>query len=338
MTTAPGPFAGPAAWKGSELRGERSWIHRLSPEEIAEIDAAVAGVDRDRVGLDEITGETFPLPVLGPVIERWGDELADGRGFVLVKGLPVQRMTEQQASTAYYGIGRHLGVPVSQNTDGDLLGHVRDTGEDPHDPSVRRYRTRVAQPFHVDGSDVVGLLCLKPARSGGLSSIVSSVSVYNAVREGRPDLVELFFEPFAFDLYEQQAPGAAPYFSVPLSNHLAGRLSTFYIRFYIDNAQRHPDVPRLTDRQVEFLDLVDELAASDELRLDMDFEPGDMQFLKNATILHARTAYEDPEAPAERRHLLRLWLTQSRNAAGGEGWGGIPTTGVRSGAAGEGSS
>jgi Taurine catabolism dioxygenase TauD, TfdA family len=147
-------------------------------------------------------------------------------------------------------------VPVSQNSAGDPLGHVRDDGSDPDDPTVRRYRTRVPQPFHVDGSDVVGFLCVQGAKSGGVSQIVSSVTVYNEVATRRPDLEPLLREPWFFDRYG---------------------VST--------RAQTHMDVSRLADDQVDLLDLVDALAQDPELHLDMDFECGDIQLLANPTIL-----------------------------------------------------
>ena len=296
----------PAAWKGDVLVRRTDWIHQLTDVEIAEIDAALGAV-RD-LPLAEIGPAEFPLPTLGPTIAEWAAELADGRGFLLVRGLPVARYTEQEAGIVYWGIGAHLGVPVPQNNDGDLLGHVRDTGEDPADPAVRRYRTRGAQPFHTDGADIVGLLCLATSRSGGESSIASSVTVFSEMQRRRPDLVDLFFEPWTFDLYEQQAPGEQPYMTLPLATAFAGRLFTMYIRFYIEQAQRHPEVPRLTSRHIEFLDLVDALAA--EHRLDMEFRPGDIQLLSNAVILHGRTGYED--VPGYPRHLLRLWLSRRR--------------------------
>ncbi|MGZ4735352.1 MAG: TauD/TfdA family dioxygenase [Acidimicrobiia bacterium] len=318
------PLHGPAAWIGEDLVGSDEWIHVLTPAEIAELDAAVSEVGRRGWSRDQIGRAEFPLPTLGATIDSWADELDGGRGFVLVRGLPVDRYTEEEASIAYWGIGRHLGVPVSQNTDGDLLGHVRDTGADPDDPSVRLYKTRAAQPYHTDGSDVVGLLCLHTASSGGASSIVSSVTVFNEVSRRRPDLVDLFFEPFYFDLYEQQAPGEKPYLAMPIASFFSGRLYTMYIRFYIERAQRHPEVPRLSGRQVELLDLIDEIAHSAHFHLDMEFRPGDMQWLSNAVILHGRTAYED-DASAP-RHLLRLWLTLHRHApVPTEGFGGIPT-------------
>jgi hypothetical protein len=325
-TAAPvrAPLETPAAWVGEELARSEEWVHTLTPEEIGELEAALATVRSRGLSLDAITRSEFPLPTLAATIDAWADVLDAGRGFLLVRGLPVDRYSEQDASIIYWGIGQHLGVPVSQNTDGDRLGHVRDTGADPDDPAVRLYKTRAAQPYHTDGSDVVGLLCLHTAARGGASSVVSSVTVFNEVARRRPDLVDLLFEPFYFDLYEQQAAGEQPYLAMPIASFFAGRLFTMYIRFYIDRAQRHPDVPRLTSRQVELLDLIDEIAHSPRFHLDMDFQPGDMQWLSNAVILHGRTAYDDdPDAP---RHLLRLWLTLHRHAPDADGGiGGIPT-------------
>jgi hypothetical protein len=241
-----------------------------------------------------------------------------------VRGLPVDELGEDGSAVAYVVLGVHLGVPVSQNAAGDLLGHVRDDGSDPNDPTVRRYRTRLAQPFHVDGSDVVGLLCLQPAKSGGLSQIVSSVTVYEEVARRRPDLEPLLHEPWFFDRYGEQRPGEQPWFAMPIVTGLPERFRFTYLRWYIDKAQSHPEVPRLTVAQVELLDLIDELASDPTLHLDMDFVPGDIQWLANRTILHSRTGYEDHEDPARRRHLLRLWLTLHRNTVAGVGVGGIP--------------
>lgn len=297
----------------------------LDAAAVAELVTAVHTARAAGLSVDTMSRADFALPTFAPTIAAWSDELATGRGFLLVRGVPVEQLDAADVELLFFGIGLHLGVPVSQNTDGDLLGHVRDTGADPADPGVRLYKTRAAQPFHTDGSDVVGLLCLQPAARGGASSIVSSWAVYNAMRERRPDLAALWFEPFAFDLYEQQAPGPKGWFETSIGNAFGDRLFTFYLRFYIDQAQRHAAVPRLTDRHVEFLDLLDALCH--ELRLDMDFAPGDIQWLANASIFHGRTAYDDHPEPERRRHLLRLWLTLHRNAPDGTGFLGIePTT------------
>jgi hypothetical protein len=314
----------PAFWRGAELATSREWVHDLSAAEVAELVDAVATVRRSGVPLDALRREQVPLPRLSPVIDGWADELDGRRGFVLVRGLPVEELGEQGASIAYVVLGVHLGVPVSQNADGDLLGHVRDDGSDPEDPTVRRYLTRLAQPFHVDGSDVVGLLCLQPAKAGGLSQIVSSVTVYNELARRRPDLEPLLHEPWYFDRYGEERVGERPWFAAPIVSGLPDRFRFVYLRWYIDKAQRHPEVPRLTDAHVELLDLIDELTEDPQLHLDMDFTPGDIQLLANRSILHSRTAYEDHDDAARRRHLLRLWLTVHRNVAAGTGLGGIP--------------
>ena len=176
-----------AAWRGADLSG-RDWVYELTAREVDELRGAVEVVRAAGLALDGLRREDVPLPMLSPVIDGWADELDAGRGFVLVRGVPVDELGEDGAAIAYVALGVHLGVPVSQNAAGDLLGHVRDDGSDPDDPTVRRYRTRLAQPFHVDGSDVVGLLCLQPAKSGGLSQIVSSVTVFDEVARRRPDL------------------------------------------------------------------------------------------------------------------------------------------------------
>ncbi len=321
VSDLPGPFHGPQAWTGATMRASTDWTHVLDAAAVAELVAAVRTARAAGVTLDTMSRADFELPTFAPTIAAWADELASGRGFLLVRGLPVDLLDAVHVELLFFGLGLHLGVPVSQNTDGDLLGHVRDTGADPADPGVRLYKTRAAQPFHTDGSDVVGLLCLQPAAHGGASSIVSSWAVYNAMRERRPDLAALWFEPFAFDLYEQHAPGSKGWFETSIGNAFGDRLFTFYLRFYIDQAQRHAAVPRLTDHRVEFLDLLDALCH--ELRLDMDFAPGDVQWLANASIFHGRTAYDDHPEPERRRHLLRLWLTLHRNAPDGAGFLGI---------------
>lgn len=318
------PFGGPSAWRGADLVSSTDWIHQLNAEEVDELDTALGAVQARGLPLEQMQRDDFPLPSLAGTLARWSDELDHGRGFVLVRGVPVERYTLEQSGIVYFGLGLHLGVAVSQNSAGDLLGDVRDDGSDPADPAVRLYRTREHLPFHTDGSDVVGLLCIRTAHSGGLSSIVSSTALYDEVLRRRPDLAPLWFEPWYFDAYGQQRSDQPPWFSMPMANVVDDRLRVFYLRWYVDKAQAHADVPRLTDAQVQLLDLIDELAHDPEWHLDMAFEPGDVQLLSNHVVMHSRTQYQDHDDPAEKRHLLRLWLTLHRHAPGGDGWGGIP--------------
>ena len=302
------PIHGPSAWLGSDLSKSHDWVYRLRDAEIAEIDAALRSVQARGIALTEISAEDFPLRTVAPVIRLWENDLHNGRGFVLVRGFPAGRYSEDEIFIVYWGIGQHLGIPVSQNADGDLLGHVRDTGADPDDPSVRLYKTRRRQDFHTDGSDIIGLICLHGGKSGGESQIVSSVSIFNEVLRRRPDLVPLLFEPFYWDAHEQQREGEAPYWVYSICSYSGSQLRTFFVAWYIRNAQRHDDVPRLTREQNDLIELIEEIANDPDFRLDMNFEVGDMQFLKNSVILIARGEYEDWDEPAKKRHLLRLWL------------------------------
>jgi hypothetical protein len=201
-----------------------------------------------------------------------------------------------------------LGNLRSQNRDGHLLGHVKDLGLSSNDPNVRIYQTSERQNYHTDSCDIVGLLCLHTARSGGLSSLVSSTTLFNQMRERRPDLARVLFDQIETDRRGEVPAGQLPYFRIPVFNWYAGLLTTIYQRSYIESARRFPEVPALTPEQVEALDLFDQLSDDPALHLRMELRAGDIQLVHNHTLLHDRTAFEDWPEPDRRRHLLRLWL------------------------------
>jgi hypothetical protein len=249
------------------------------------------------------------LPTLGPVLDRLRAEVLDGRGFVLLRGMPVEDRPLAESATAYWGVGAHFGAARSQNAKGHLLGHIYDLGgSSASDPTIRSYATSERQNFHIDRCDVVALLCLRRAKSGGLSAIVSSMTVHNVMAERRPDLLERLYQTFPIDRRGEVPEGKGPFYEAPVFNEHAGALSVLYSRLHIGSAQRFPEARRLTAEDFEALDMLGELAGDPELRLDMSFMPGDIQFLHNHTILHARTAYEDWPDTERKRHLLRLWL------------------------------
>ncbi|MCP5152981.1 MAG: TauD/TfdA family dioxygenase [Ectothiorhodospiraceae bacterium] len=303
-----GPLGGPAAWRADELRRSDEWMHVLSPAEIAEVDAAVRAVDVDGRAIAGIGRAEFRLPMLGPVLDRIREDVLWGRGFVLLRGLPVERYSPRQRAIAYWGIGLHFGRAVSQNAMGHLLGHVIDLGRSNDDYTARTYQTNARQFFHADSCDIVGLLCVRRARSGGASAIVSSVTVYNEMLARSPELTAELFQPMFFDRRGEVPEGSDPWYEMPVFNWHAGNLSTHYVRRYITSIRRLPQVPPLTEAQVAALDLLDTVVEEPHVQLRMELEPGDMQFLHNPQILHDRTAFEDFDDPALRRHLLRLWL------------------------------
>lgn len=298
---------GPSAWIGAALaQRPEDWIYGLSPTEIAEIEAAIAAVrGRD---IATLRRTDFPLPTLGPVLDRLRGEVLNGRGFVLIRGLPVQDRPIADSACAYWGIGSYFGNARSQNAKGHVLGHVRDLGLSSKDPKVRIYQTTERQNFHTDSCDIVALLCLKAAKSGGLSSLTSSMSIYNVMAERRPDLLARLFVPFATDRRGEVPEGKLPWFEIPVFNDYAGFLSAIYAPHYVRSSQRFPEARRLTAEDLEALEMFDRLAEDPALRLDMEFRPGDMQFVHNHTTLHDRTAFEDWPEPEKKRHLLRLWL------------------------------
>ena len=303
------PVEGPSAWYGPDMVARSDeWLYELSEEEVAEIDAAVAALMASDTDLLDVDRESFRLPTLAKELDRIQDEVVDGRGFVLIRGLPVESYTIEEAALAYLGIGSYFGWAIPQNAKGHVLGHVRDIGLDPNNPEHRLYGTTARHLFHTDSCDIVGLLCLQTARSGGQSKIASSVTVYNEMLKQRPDLVRVMMQPFYTDRKGEIPEGKGPFYEMPIFNPYGGYLTTTYNRDFITAAQRFDEVPGLREDQTAAMDLADEIAAGDEVRLDMDFRRGDMQFIHNHQVLHSRTPYEDYDEPERKRHLLRLWL------------------------------
>jgi Taurine catabolism dioxygenase TauD, TfdA family len=303
------PVAGPGVWYGKELAQHEHWIRSFAPEELDEIAGAVHAFRKTGASPADLSPERFPLPHLGAVMRGILADLLEGRGFILLRGLPVERMTRDEQAIAYLGLGSWLGRFRSQNAKGHLLGHVKDLGLDIRDPGVRYYQTNRKLEYHTDSVDVVGLLCLQAAKAGGESYLASSMTVYNEVLARQPDLMPALFEPFPTDRRGEVPEGMKPWFDIPMFHRHAGRLSSIYVRQYIESAQRNfPEARRLTPEQHEAMDLVDELCNDPAIHLSMDFRPGDIQLLHNHQILHSRSDFENWPEPERHRHLLRLWV------------------------------
>ena len=310
MTTlAARPASGPHVWRNADYSGRTDWIEHFSNAELAELETAAESVRKRGTVLEEATKDDFVLPLLSSRLARTRAELADGRGFVMLRGIPVQRYSEEELGTLFWGLGTHLGIGVSQSLKGDRLGHVMDIGGD-----VDRYYTRGGElEFHMDPVDVVGLLCLRTAVSGGESRIVSSMAVHNVIAAERPDLMEPLMQGYHYSRRQQDpsAVGAARYTAhrVPVfmkggAGENGSQVECYFLPASIRGAAREgAPVSALGQEAMAFMA---EVAGRPELYLDMSFREGDIQFLNNRKILHARTDYvEDPKA---KRHLLRLWL------------------------------
>jgi hypothetical protein len=301
-------ISGEAAWYGADLAKRDDWMLALTNSQIAELEAAAtATLDRDVASLSRAD---LPLATLDPVLDQVRKDVVDGRGFALIRGMPVERWSKAVIARAYWAIGCRVGLAVVQNPEGHVLGHVKDIGGDVDNPTQRGYQSAANLPFHTDiGAEVVGLLCLKPAKSGGRSSVVSAATIWNEILDRRPDLAAVLAQPFYRDRRGEEVEGQKPWYAIPVFVPAGERMAVCYVRRFIHSCQRHADVPRLTDQQIEAMDLIDSLAYDARLKLDMDFRPGDIQLVNNLVSLHTRTEYEDWPDQAQKRHLYRLWLT-----------------------------
>jgi hypothetical protein len=255
------------------------------------------------VPLTELTPESFPLPTAGPVLRRLTREVTDGAGFALLHGVPV----DDYPDLVCVGVGSHVGTIVPQGAEREPVQHVRDRGADPRASTTRSYQHNGALGYHADPTDVVALLCIRPAKSGGMSIIVRSAAVHDELARTMPDLTRVLYQPWWRDLRTGDGPDSFSQSPVYARDD-RGRLSVSYGPDYIRSAQRGSHVPPLSPAQLEAMAVLDRLNGDPRFSVGMDLRPGDMQFLNNHTILHSRTAYEDYSEPERRRDLIRLWL------------------------------
>jgi hypothetical protein len=294
-------ITGPAAWHGADFSGDTRWIHCLTPDEIAGMDLGLSALKARGLSYPAFARDDFPIGPLGARLEALADELENGRGFMLLRGLPVERYADSELYALTYAIGLHLGTPVRQNPRGDLLGEVMNVG-DPKDKHTRVYETNLYLPYHSDPSDVVGLLCLRRAREGGLSSLVSVATLFNQILAKHPYHLGLYFRRWYFAHLCEPQPSLSPIFSWN-----EGKLSCRYLRQYIELGHELTGCP-LSAVDVEALDIFDQVMHDPANRLAMMMEPGDMQFANNYAVLHSRNAFIDHDDAACRRRMLRLWV------------------------------
>lgn len=294
-----------SAWRGADFRDDGSWICTLTPKDTEELASAARRALAHGLAVTSIQVADFPLPTLAPAIAAWAEEINNGRGFLLVRGLAHERYSDDEIRAMFWGMGLYLGYPVSQNSYGDMFGDVYDQGVKMGGGRVRGYRTNQRLMFHTDRCDMVGLMCLRPARAGGLSSIVSSTRVYNEIVTHHPEYMKPLMNGYIHAHVEEG--GEFSTYRVPVYSIKDGVVSCRILRNTVENA-RKMGYAKYDALETEALAYMDKLVNREDLRLDMMLERGDMQFINNYTTLHARTAFEDFPEPARRRHMVRLWL------------------------------
>ena len=301
----------PRAWFPRELSLDSSWIHFLSREAVAEIEQALQHAKSTGKDWLDMTANDFPL-------RRHAKEAIDqafavtqtGYGMCLLKGFPVEHWSVEDARLAHWGIGLHVGVARTQNMASQVMNDVRDEGGSYKVKNGRGYNTNAGLDFHVDSCDVVALLCLQTAKSGGTSKVTSSIAVVEEVKRLRPDLIPVMQQPFYYSYQGTNDASQPPFYKCSILGDDPEFFSFRANRKNVTAAQRDfPEVPRLTPSQIELLDLLDELLPDDRFCYSMQLDRGDMQLLNNYVVIHSRTNFEDHEAPELKRHLLRLWLS-----------------------------
>ena len=303
------PLDDPAAWRGDRMAERADWINPLDARMVAEFESAVAAVAARGIDLFDVARDDFPLPSMNRYFESMLEALEGGRGFAVLRGLPVNRWNDTENRIAIWGMGTHLGLPVGQDLAGSLLHDVRDTGRKfGADNSIRYYQTNHAIRLHTDGGDIFALGCVRQGASGGRSLMVSAVEVFNEIVRRRPELAIVLQENFWMDARGQRPDGARCQV-LPIYTRHDGHLSIVLKPEYIYSAQRFEDVPRLTDAQCEALELFHRITQEPGMALEFDMRPGDVLLASNHTIMHGRTEFEDAPCPENHRHMLRLWLT-----------------------------
>lgn len=336
------PVRDASAWLAADYREDFSWIHTLTPAELAELDAALREVKAAGTPPPEFSREQFRIPAFGQRLQGLVREFEQGRGFFLIRGLPIEKYSLDELKAIYWGIGTHMGMPVLQNKKGDLVSHVEDRGDDYARDEVRLYTTAAAANPHNDPSDVAGLLCVRASPSGGASMIASAISVYNRLLAEHPEYLEVLCCGFPHAVRGEgstrKSDETTP--DIPIFSYFQGKLSCCINSKSSKTARAQQGRP-MSEFELAALRCVEDIAVTPELCLSTDFRPGDMQFLNNYVIIHTRTAFQDGREPGQRRLLLRLWmnLRQGRPLAPGFGdrfnngsRGGVPALAVEAAA------
>jgi hypothetical protein len=330
------PIAGDCVWRGSEMAGSPRWQRRVSAAQLAEIDAAVAAARARGLRWEDMTTADFPLPSFASLADDIRAELEDGCGILMLRGIDPGRYDPDTLKLLYSGLVRHIGMLVYSNRGGEIMREIRDVGRDggrsvgerfgalpdSGNPgaflsSYSRTLSNGSLRYHTDRCDVVALFCIRQAWRGGVSLLCSSPAVHNEMLRRRPDLTAALYEDMWRSRFGEEDATNASSYPLPVWGVRDGKFTSHYSRTFVEAAQRSPKVPRVTAAQWEALDLLSNLAG--ELMFEMSFTPGDIQFVNNHVVYHARSAFEDDPDKGADRLLLRLWLSMPNSRALPEG-------------------
>lgn len=296
------------AWKASSFQSSADYSIVLTDAERQELIDVVRSLPKG-VRPEDCSKEQLQLPKLGARLAAGADEVRAGRGFVLLQGLPTDEVTVDEYVAAVWAVGQYFGEPLSQNTDGDLIGHVVDATAE--DPTPRMYRSNLELRPHSDITAMISLACWHKSMTGGASVVVSAVTVHDQIRETAPEHLEVLYRGFHYHLLGEEGPGLPPVTAerVPVFTIRDGQLSSRYLRSNLVAGHKALNIP-LTEQEIAALNYLDQVATAPENRLAFFLERGDMIVMNNYTVMHARTSFTNYPEPERKRHLIRLWLDE----------------------------
>lgn len=309
------PVRDASVWLCDDMARNSRWSRLLTSTETRQLTECVIAAEQNGVTLQNCAAGDIDLSSINPHLKTARDEIEDGVGIYLLRGLPAADLSVDQNRLLCWALGQHLGTAVSQSKRGDVLGDVRDLGTGLDGPQFRGYTSAGELTYHVDAADVTLLYCLHGAKSGGISRIVSSAAIHNEILATNPHLLTILYEPYYWSRQDNERPQEAPYYTQPIFAQHDGRFLCRYTRTHIRSAEMMDDLPGLNADQDAALDLIDRIAERPEYRLETEFKPGDLQLVNNHLTLHMRTAFEDHPEQERRRHLLRLWLAVPNSRA-----------------------
>lgn len=303
-------------WTGTDFNRGEEWVVHLTEAHIDALEAAMKNAVSLNIAPQDLTPDNFPLSELRPTLDAAYKTLEHGRGFLVLRGWPSEKYSHAQTLTVFCGVASYFGKAMIQNYEGEAIVDVIDKKK-PYDHTSRGYMSNKRLPFHSDGADLVGLLCLGEPIEGGTSLLLSATKLYNTILEEHPEYIETLMRGFYHHRRGQHDPGEPPISAerIPIFSFHNGLLHCCYNRNPIDWVVH--EGMTLSAYEIEILDYFDSLCHRPGMAVEMAFRQGDMQFVNNFVILHSRGEYRD--APSRRRHLVRLWLENPGSLRGAQG-------------------
>lgn len=305
-----GPIGGRFAWRSEELQDSATWIHEVDNSELDELERAVAATRSAGLEIMSISAPDFCLPRLSAKLGELRKDCLERFGFGILRGLPVGGRDNETLVRLYWGLSRHMGDPVPQNRNGHLIGHVTDLGDRPEHLSRRLTQSTVELQCHSDSCDLLGLLCVQPAMQGGESTIVSAVTVHDEMLKRDPELCRALYLPVNEDRRGEIPEGMNPWAAIPVFMMQDGHFASYGpLDEYMESAKRYVEAVPMSDMQWAAIRLFREICNDPAIALRLPMQAGDLIYLHNPVVYHARDEYQDWPDGTRKRHLMRIWLS-----------------------------